>query len=237
MGTTRGRRLAAALGAAATCAVAACGLCRLRVRATVGTTATGSIDDGLSMIGDSLTDDCIADHERALAAAGWPRSTIDARGGRGVARNVTRSRHTGLRVVDAMRRSSGDTRHWVVALGTNDVRVVAPERYATTIARMLERIGPGHRVLWVNIHLPHDEQRQLAWNTALATAALERPDQLLVFDWATAAAAHPEWLAPDGIHHTAAGHAARSAAVAQASLALSAKPARSDAAGRRPVEE
>jgi hypothetical protein len=77
---------------------------------------------------------------------------------------------------------------------------------------MLDRIGPGRRVVWVNLYLPGDPERMAEWNGALAVVAQERPDALRVYDWARVAARHPVWMAPDRIHHTADGYRGRARA-------------------------
>ena len=51
------------------------------------------------------------------------------------------------------------------------------------------------------------------WDDALTQACREYPN-LRVFDWASAA--RDGWFAPDGIHYTPAGYAARARLIARA---------------------
>ena len=118
-----------------------------------------------------------------------------------------------------MRQRFGDTDSWIVALGTNDAGFSSGAG-TQLIREMLDAIGPGHRVLWVNVHLPRTPGVQQAWNTALNQVAAERPDQLFVLDWASIAARQTGIMAFDGVHLTAAGYALMAAAVATASESL-----------------
>jgi lysophospholipase L1-like esterase len=171
-------------------------------------------------VGDSLTFGALAHQTSAFIAAGWRESHVSAHGSRGIVTKVPHDRYTGLTAVDALRAQFGDTTEWIVALGTNDSRLMPPTAYTSLIRRMLDRIGPGRRVVWVNLYLPGDPERMAEWNGALAVVAHERPDALRVYDWARVAARHPDWMAPDRIHHTADGYRGRARAVAIGARAL-----------------
>jgi lysophospholipase L1-like esterase len=84
------------------------------------------------------------------------------------------------------------------------------------IRQMMDRIGAGHRVLWVNVYLPKMPERQQAWNAALETVAEERPDEMFLYDWASLAAENEPWLARDQVHYSGTGYRQRSSAIAEA---------------------
>jgi lysophospholipase L1-like esterase len=181
-------------------------------RASAATLATR-----VSVVGDSLTVGTLPYQAKDFVMSGWMGSAIDAFVSRGIRTKVARDPHTGLTAVDALRAAHGDTALWVVALGTNDSLIYRSTRYPAVIEQMLEHIGDGHRVVWVNIYLPKAAPHQSAWNEALVAVAAERPDQLTICDWATLAAQNPSWLAADHIHCNATGYQHRSAMIAAAS--------------------
>ncbi|MEO8266236.1 MAG: GDSL-type esterase/lipase family protein [Ilumatobacteraceae bacterium] len=183
--------------------------------ATLNTAATR-----VSVVGDSLTLGTLPYQADALTGAGWARSTIDAHGSRGIRTKVKSDRNTGLTAVDAIRETSGDSVLWVVALGTNDAGLYPKPKQPDMIRLMMDHIGSGHRVLWVNIYLPAKPVRHQSWNAALQTVADERPDEMFIFDWAKLATENPHWLAHDQIHCSGKGYAQRSAAIAQATRVL-----------------
>ncbi len=144
-----------------------------RVEASALNTAATRV----SVIGDSLTIGTMPYQPGALSGAGWARSTIDAHGSRGIRTKVRSDKHTGLTAVDAIRSTAGDSVLWVVALGTNDAGLYSKAKQPDMIRLMMDRIGPGHRVLWVNIYLPAKPVRHESWNGALQTVAAERPSR------------------------------------------------------------
>jgi hypothetical protein len=109
---------------------------------------------------------------------------------------------------------------WVFALGTTDTANVA---VGSTVSRrsridsMMTLVGD-NPVLWVkvrtlatagawaNVHMQ-------AWNTELDLAAQRYPN-LVVYDWASAAAT--AWFSPDGVHYTAEGYRQRAHLIADA---------------------
>ena len=185
----------------------------------------------VSVIGDSLTLGTLPYQADALSGAGWARSTIDAHGSRGIRTKVKSDKNTGLTAVDAIREASGDSVLWVVALGTNDAGLYPKLKQPDMIQLMMDHIGTGHRVLWVNIYLPAKPVRHESWNAALQTVADERPGEMFIFDWAGLAAANPHWLADDEIHCSGKGYAQRSAAIALATRSI--VPAGRTATGQR----
>lgn len=174
----------------------------------------------LSMVGDSLTLGTLPFQADAFAAVGWSHSTIDAYISRGVRTKVKADPYTGLTAVDAIRDKSGDTNAWVVALGTNDAVIYSREQQAEAIRMMMDRIGAGHKVLWVNVYLPDRLPLQQSWNASLAAAAAERTGSMFVYDWATFAAENQRWLSKDHLHYSRDGYRYRSTAVGLASRQL-----------------
>ena len=100
------------------------------------------------------------------------------------------------------RAAHGDADLWVVALGTNDAGQYPASQYPDLIALMLDRIGADHLTMWVNTYMPTRARLQAAWNSALNDVAEQRPDELVVYDWAAYAAGHSGWLGADSIHYT-----------------------------------
>ena len=122
--------------------------------------------------------------------------------------------------MDAIREEYGDSDLWIVALGTNDASFYKKEKTQEVIASMMDRIGVGHYVMWVNVYLPARPQRQENWNIALTTVAKDYPDSMFVLDWAALAADNQNWLANDEIHCSGKGYQHRSTAIAMASRSL-----------------
>ena len=174
----------------------------------------------VSVIGDSLTTGTVAYQADAFAGVGFERTTIDAFQSRGVRTKVKRDPHTGLTAVDAVRDAVGDSQLWVVELGTNDAGIHRKEQYPELILQMMDRIGGGHYVMWVNIYLPAKPQRQQNWNAALAGVAMDFPDEMFVLNWATLAEQSPRWTSTDRIHCTPAGYRNRATAIANACTVL-----------------
>ena len=96
----------------------------------------------------------------------------------------------------------------------------ARELLQAALSNDLDRIGPGHHVIWVNIYLPEKPARQENWNAALDAAALERPSEMCVLDWATLAAENRDWIGDDGIHCSSKGYVHRATAIATATRSL-----------------
>lgn len=173
-------------------------------------------------IGDSLTAytrDAIAEAYGAVGVS----AEIDAFGGRATLQKLAADPKTGKQAARAFH-EAGFRGCWVVALGTNDTaNVAAGARYtrAKAIDEMMTAIDPSGvaPVLWVNTFTTrssgyYSNTNMQQWNRALAEAE-SRWQNLHVFDWAAVAATG---IAPfaDGIHHSAAGYAARNRAIAQA---------------------
>jgi hypothetical protein len=170
------------------------------------------------MVGDSLTFQASGSLDVLLAHDGWGARHISAGAGREVDYYVESvDTDTGLTAVDHLRRLYGDADHWIVALGTNDTLYADPSTYVGKIESMLDAIGPDRDVMWVNVYLPGVPDKQAIWNAALEGIASERGGRVVVFDWATINAAHPEWMQEDLVHHTDEGNVAFARAIAAAS--------------------
>jgi hypothetical protein len=98
----------------------------------------------------------------------------------------------------------------VVSLGTNDTQTDA-QGFRDDVRTVLRLAGPRRCVVWATIWRSGPNE---AFNEVLADEA--RDDHALrLVRWDDLAAAHPEWLAYDGVHPTPEGYAARAAAIAR----------------------
>jgi hypothetical protein len=106
----------------------------------------------------------------------------------------------------------------IVSSGTNDGSAAVVESSARQI---LDRLGPQRCVVWVDVVRPDGVgDTAPALNAALDRAVAGRPN-VRVLRWSEMVAAHPEWMAGDGIHPNNDGAQARSQAFAQAAQACS----------------
>jgi hypothetical protein len=123
-------------------------------------------------------------------------------------------------VVQRWRAEGFDPRVWIIGLGANDVgfSTTSGPKAVAYIDSMLDAIGPSREVLWVNI-THHEADWQAAWNAALAQVATRRFN-LHVFDWASIAAQHPEWIYSDQVHLTPTGYRQKARMVAEATRPL-----------------
>jgi len=174
----------------------------------------------VSVVGDSLTEGTLPYQADTLSYLDWSSTAIDAFRSRGIRTKMKGDPHTGLTAVDAIRETSGDSDLWVVALGTNDAGFYPLDKQPEVIREMLDQIGDGHYVLWVNVYLPGTPKRQKAWNASLATVAAERPSQMFILDWATLAEENPKWMTGDKIHCSTVGYKNRASVIAQATKTL-----------------
>jgi lysophospholipase L1-like esterase len=186
---------------------------------TVPTPSPGAPPLRISMIGDSLTVGTMRYQSEDLAAAGWSQPTIDAYVSRGVRTKVRADAYTGINAVDAIRKRTGDTDAWIVGLGTNDAVIYSKSKHIEVIGEMMDHIGRGHRVMWINVYLRDRRSLQESWNTALEEMAGNRAD-MTVLDWAAVVARNKHWLAKDGLHCSPAGYEQRSLIVGEASKVL-----------------
>jgi hypothetical protein len=100
----------------------------------------------------------------------------------------------------------------VVALGNNGYTT------AGELESLLAVLVGVPRVVLVTVQLQNAREWQGAVNAEIRAAAARHPSQVVVADWETATAGHPELFAPDGIHISSnpAGAAAFAATIAAA---------------------
>lgn len=171
----------------------------------------------IGVIGDSVTLGTAPWLADDLATRGWGPVRFHSSVGTRIADD--RDFHA-LSTVRRWRTEGFDPRHVIIGLGQNDVGFTQLDVAGAKvlIERMLDELGPNTEVLWVNItHFWHEWAQ--AWNQALDEVAAVRAN-LVIYDWAAVAAAHPEWVEGDNIHANAAGYRQRSRLVADAALDL-----------------
>ncbi|HWL42886.1 MAG TPA: SGNH/GDSL hydrolase family protein [Ilumatobacter sp.] len=168
----------------------------------------------ITVFGDSvlqgalITSPTIVDH---LAARGW--GPIRARAGVGYNTRTSGGPAEGHASywIERWRNEGWDAPNVVINLGANDSGVcntnVACAR--TSILRVVDALGPGHRVWWPQItrHPAYQSQAD-TWNLALRQIADER-DDFFTWDWPAAMAAAGIYAA-DNTHPNAAGYRQRS---------------------------
>ena len=101
-----------------------------------------------------------------------------------------------------------------VSLGTND----DPSQtgaFRAAVGDVMDVAGNRRCVVWANIvRPPYGGVSYRGYNRVLAGED-ERRENLLVLNWVRMVRRHPEWLADDGVHVSAAGYRARAKAVAR----------------------
>jgi lysophospholipase L1-like esterase len=102
-----------------------------------------------------------------------------------------------------------------VSLGTND----APgdvNGFRDSIADVMKVAGRARCVVWANVvRPPYRGVSYRGYNRVLADES-DRRENLRVLNWVRMVRRHPEWLADDGVHASAAGYRGRAKAVARA---------------------
>jgi lysophospholipase L1-like esterase len=102
-----------------------------------------------------------------------------------------------------------------VSLGTND-DPSQTAAFRAAVGDVMDVAGERRCVVWANIvRPPYGGVGYRGYNRVLARED-ERRDNLLVLNWVRMVRRHPEWLADDGVHVSAAGYRARARAVARA---------------------
>ena len=106
----------------------------------------------------------------------------------------------------------------IVSSGTNDGYAAVVEESARKI---LDKLGAQRCVVWVDVVRPDTiGDSPEALNAAIGRATAGRPN-VRVLKWSAMVAAHPEWMAGDGIHPNEEGAKARSEAFAAAAASCS----------------
>jgi lysophospholipase L1-like esterase len=101
-----------------------------------------------------------------------------------------------------------------VSLGTNDDPGDLGG-FRAAIADVLKVASKGRFVVWANIvRPPYRGVSYRGYNRVLAQESARRSN-LRVLNWVRMVRKHPEWLADDGVHVSAAGYRARAQAVAR----------------------
>jgi lysophospholipase L1-like esterase len=102
-----------------------------------------------------------------------------------------------------------------VSLGTNDDPGDV-DGFRDAVADVMEVAGKSRCVVWANIvRPPYRGVSYRGLNRVLADESSRRGN-LRVLNWVRMVRRHPEWLAGDGVHVSAAGYGARASAVGRA---------------------
>jgi len=140
-----------------------------------------------------------------LRAVGLIDFAIDGERGRHIRATPKLS---GIMALRALRSRGYQPDCFVIALGTNDVFVSGnAATYRIWIEAMLNEIGD-HPVLWVDIVNGKKVAAAATFNSTLRDVAATHP-QLVIGEWASFAALHPEWTGRDKIHLKPAGYLGR----------------------------
>lgn len=153
---------------------------------------------GVLLIGDSIT---VMAGGSEFERAGW---TFNAYPGRTTPQGTELAQNLNASTREVV----------IVALGTNDYRDTA-DAYSVKIDKMMDVIGPGPRVIWVNVDATTNQLASAGpgVNTALA-AATDRYPNLRVADWNTyvqTVEGTPGLRSGDGIHYDLKGSELRRA--------------------------
>ena len=197
------RPLASALAVTGLVAIAAPASADLPIRVD---SDAGGPNGALGLVGESSTQGTLPWIGDDLAAQGWGPLRLYAFPGVRIPAGPPVSPSPPCRRWGA---EGFDPRVWIVGLGANDVGFTESSvpKAVALIDSMLDTIGPGREVLWINITHP-EPAWQAAWNQALNDVAARRLN-LHIFDWASIAAQHPDWLVGDGVHPTPTGYRRR----------------------------
>jgi lysophospholipase L1-like esterase len=180
------------------------------------TPRTGPDPSAIAVVGDSLSLQAGGPEEEALTAAGWQTVVLDVQMGRRINVESSRPPTSGISAVRAIRATHRDPLTWVIELGTNDAPMIGDDAAALkrAIESMLDEIGSGHRVVWVNVYHAPRPVAAATVDRVLDELALEEHG-IVVADWA-ARAWRDGYLLPDGVHLTAMGTLAYASMVADA---------------------
>jgi lysophospholipase L1-like esterase len=102
-----------------------------------------------------------------------------------------------------------------VSLGTNDDPGHV-EGFRDAIAEVMDVAGASRCVVWANIVRPPYRRVSYRGLNRVLVDESGRRDNLRVLNWVRMVRRHPQWLADDGVHVSAAGYRARARAVARA---------------------
>jgi hypothetical protein len=161
------------------------------------------------VIGDSLTRESRTATINRLQRDGWT-PTIRCWGGKRL--------DWGIDQVKRAKKRNQLPSTVVIALGTNDMRLIPRSVTAKRIATILDAVGPDRQVLWVATHLEggmsQAGDRERWFNQQIRKQAKSRPN-VHVLDWA-ATARDQGIRTRDGFHYQRAGYVARAEAIRMA---------------------
>lgn len=140
----------------------------------------------VTAVGDSVMADASGSIQEVI-----PHSYVDAK--------VGRQGSEAPDVINHLKEDHHLQKIVVVNLGTNGA--MTPQ----TVQQILDSIGSGHQIYWVNAHIPTKDW-QAAVNKQILQVAKKRKDVYLV-NWYGLSKQHPEWFAQDGVHMNDKGNA------------------------------
>ncbi len=165
----------------------------------------------VNIVGDSMVRASLYTWQAEFEAAGVPMKS------RVISAHPTTS---GPRFVRELRASSGDATCWVVAFGSNDLYSVwgadsqettsescnsSPARRSVASERInsvVDEIGSGHKIFWVNVNVTTWADASCIWNSVLASTP-----GVTVVDWHSESSGKSYFL--DHVHTSRAGDVAR----------------------------
>jgi lysophospholipase L1-like esterase len=174
---------------------------------------SGGAADGarVLVIGDSLTRESRVATIHRLQKDGWT-PTIRCWGGKRL--------DWGIEQVQRAKQRKQLPATVVIALGTNDMRLIPRSITADRITTILDALGPDRQVLWVTTHLEggmsQAGERERWFNAQLRAQAKNRPNLRLV-EWAKSAR-EQKIRTRDGFHYQRTGYVARAEAIRMALL-------------------
>jgi len=182
--------------------------------------ATVRARGAIALIGDSLSFSHWAGLPEEFEQERWGPFQLEARSGR-FTTTTTPEATSGVDAVRRLRAGGFDPPIWIIALGTNDMSVTSavPGATAALIDTMMSEIGPGRRVVWVDVYKRYSKGATAAFNNEL-TAATGRHPGLTIANWHGLVAANLDWLTDDGVHLTLEGSRQRNRFVARAAAEL-----------------
>lgn len=174
---------------------------------------------GIGMIGDSLTYQ--NGNGEALMAArfrGLGYRHIRVNGSNG--RTITSDQQTApgsLTLIRHWQESGFRPYTYVIALGSNNINR-APAFWTSRITQVVDAIGPGHRIVWVDTGFRDGtDPRTRAFNATLRRFAASHPS-VIVVHWNSYIHSRPQrglWEPGNDIHMTSTGYAVRNAYIAR----------------------
>jgi hypothetical protein len=170
--------------------------------------ATGTPANRVLIVGDSLTRESRTSLERRLSKDAWV-PTIRCWGGKRLDWGISqlkRAKKLG-QLPDTV----------VIALGTNDMRLISPDVTKVRMQQLLDIVGPQRDIMWLTVHfeggLAPGRAKEQWFNNELRTLAATR-DNLHVIEWATFAR-NANIRTRDGLHYRWNGHQARAEIIRQ----------------------